>query len=310
MTLVLIGDPKQAIYAFRGADVYAYLEAADRGRAPARRSMSTGAATSALIDGARRAVRRRPARPPGDRLPAGAGRAGAPAAAPARRAQAPRCAAGRASRPRRRRSKLTRGGHAEAPSRARYVAKDLAADVVELLSAGRRDRAPGRRRRRARVRAGRARGHRGPRPLAPQRRSDPGGARRPRASRRSSTAPAACSRPPAAGDWLALLRRSSGPRSPPARSAAALTPLLGWSAERIARAGEADLEQLHQRLHGWARVLRLRGIAALAEAIVARRAAPGARAAHAGRRARLTDLQHVAQLLHAAATSEQLGPPR
>src|SRR3954452_13033693 len=29
-TLVLIGDPKQAIYAFRGADVYAYLEAANR----------------------------------------------------------------------------------------------------------------------------------------------------------------------------------------------------------------------------------------------------------------------------------------
>ncbi|MEA2135959.1 MAG: exodeoxyribonuclease beta subunit, partial [Solirubrobacteraceae bacterium] len=28
VTLVLIGDPKQAIYAFRGADVYAYLEAA------------------------------------------------------------------------------------------------------------------------------------------------------------------------------------------------------------------------------------------------------------------------------------------
>jgi exodeoxyribonuclease V beta subunit len=27
-TLILIGDPKQAIYAFRGADVYAYLEAA------------------------------------------------------------------------------------------------------------------------------------------------------------------------------------------------------------------------------------------------------------------------------------------
>ena len=43
-TLVLIGDPKQAIYAFRGADVYAYLEAADA-PARARRSTSTGAAT-------------------------------------------------------------------------------------------------------------------------------------------------------------------------------------------------------------------------------------------------------------------------
>ena len=29
VTLVLIGDPKQAIYAFRGADVYSYLEAAE-----------------------------------------------------------------------------------------------------------------------------------------------------------------------------------------------------------------------------------------------------------------------------------------
>ena len=28
MTLVLVADPKQAIYAFRGAEVYAYLEAA------------------------------------------------------------------------------------------------------------------------------------------------------------------------------------------------------------------------------------------------------------------------------------------
>ena len=31
VTLVLIADPKQAIYAFRGADVYAYLEAARSG---------------------------------------------------------------------------------------------------------------------------------------------------------------------------------------------------------------------------------------------------------------------------------------
>ena len=34
-TLVLIGDPKQAIYAFRGADVYAYIEAAQTAGAQA-----------------------------------------------------------------------------------------------------------------------------------------------------------------------------------------------------------------------------------------------------------------------------------
>ena len=44
-TLVLIGDPKQAIYAFRGADVYAYLEAAATAADARRRSTSTGAAT-------------------------------------------------------------------------------------------------------------------------------------------------------------------------------------------------------------------------------------------------------------------------
>ena len=44
-TLVLIGDPKQAIYAFRGADVYAYLRGRRRPPRHARRSTSTGAAT-------------------------------------------------------------------------------------------------------------------------------------------------------------------------------------------------------------------------------------------------------------------------
>ena len=43
---MLIADPKQAIYAFRGADVYAYLEAAETARRRAPRCASTGAATS------------------------------------------------------------------------------------------------------------------------------------------------------------------------------------------------------------------------------------------------------------------------
>ena len=44
-TLVLIGDPKQAIYAFRGADVYAYLEAAAAAGGGSDAATSTGAAT-------------------------------------------------------------------------------------------------------------------------------------------------------------------------------------------------------------------------------------------------------------------------
>ena len=45
VTLVLIGDPKQAIYAFRGADVYSYLEAKSVSGETATLESSTGAAT-------------------------------------------------------------------------------------------------------------------------------------------------------------------------------------------------------------------------------------------------------------------------
>jgi exodeoxyribonuclease V beta subunit len=48
--LFLIGDPKQAIYGFRGADVFSYLDAA--GRAERRRTLRTNfRSTQALVDG-------------------------------------------------------------------------------------------------------------------------------------------------------------------------------------------------------------------------------------------------------------------
>ncbi len=40
-TLVLVGDPKQAIYAFRGADIHTYLRAVGGGSATDRRSLTT-----------------------------------------------------------------------------------------------------------------------------------------------------------------------------------------------------------------------------------------------------------------------------
>ena len=51
---MLIGDPKQAIYAFRGADVYAYLGAAPR---PAPRDASDELASDQASRRPRRAVR-------------------------------------------------------------------------------------------------------------------------------------------------------------------------------------------------------------------------------------------------------------
>ena len=48
-TMVLIGDPKQAIYAFRGGDVTTYLQAAGTA-ATGRRCRSTGAATPPLLE--------------------------------------------------------------------------------------------------------------------------------------------------------------------------------------------------------------------------------------------------------------------
>ena len=96
-----------------------------------------------------------------------------------------------------------------------------------------------------------------------------------------------------------------------ARSAA-LTCFVGWDAERLARAGDdpdgREWEDVHRRLHDWARVLRdarRRGAAGddrrLAEELPARVLADPD-----GER-RMTDLRHVGQLLHAAVSGEQLG---
>ena len=59
-TLVLVGDPKQAIYAFRGADVHTYLRAVEDGSSTTRRSLlvnwrsddSVLTSLDALFDGA------------------------------------------------------------------------------------------------------------------------------------------------------------------------------------------------------------------------------------------------------------------
>ena len=132
-TLVLIGDPKQAIYAFRGGDVVTYLAAARTADASA--TLGTQLAQRRRPAGRRAAgvARRGRAGRPGHRRPPG--RRGAPRdrgwSAPRRSAAA---AAGGA--PRRR---FGMAGAASIPidrSCASFVARDLAADIAALLASG------------------------------------------------------------------------------------------------------------------------------------------------------------------------------
>ena len=83
---------------------------------------------------------------------------------------------------------------------------------------------------------------------------------------------------PAAREWLRLLEALERPASPVRARAATMTSFLGWTAERVASAGEDEWEEVHRRLHAWAAVLRRRGLASLTETItlVERLPGPGA----------------------------------
>ncbi len=279
-TLVLIGDPKQAIYAFRGADVYAYLDAAKT--AGARHDLTVNwRSDQGLIDAY-------------DALFGGAklGHEGI-VYLPVRATEAnqkPRMS----GTPLRIRVvhrdepsvRTTPRGYASVGSARDHIATDLAADIVALLSSGA-------------VRPGHVA------VLVQTNRT----AALIRDALDAVDVPAVINGAGSvfgtdpARDWLRLLEALERPTSLPRAHAAALTPFLGWSAERVATATDEDWEAVHQRLHDWASVLRLRGVASLAETIALGEGLPERILARTDGERDLTDLRHVAELLHA----EQLG---
>ena len=130
VTLVLIGDPKQAIYAFRGADVYAYIQAARTAGTEATLTVNRRSdqglidAYDALFDGAKLGhegivYRQVSAAHVGARLH------GAPDPAPLRIRIVPRDEVG-----------LTAKGFALLDAAREHVARDVAADIVALLRSG------------------------------------------------------------------------------------------------------------------------------------------------------------------------------
>jgi len=304
VALILIGDPKQAIYAFRGADVYAYLKA--RATAGAEATLEVNwRSDQGLIDaydvmfggatlGHEGIVYRRVRAAPGNQLP---GLSGAPVQAAVRMRVVHR------DEPSITRTKG--GGYASAPSVRAHIARDLAADLVALLPSPAEveirvsDGPP----RREAIRPGHVavlvRTHRN--------------AALVREALDAAGIPAVINGAGSvfgtgpARDWLRLLAAIERPAASTRARSASLTPFLGWTAERVAVAGEPEWEEVHRRLHRWARVLRASGVAALMETITRAEGLPGRVLAGTDGERRLTDLRHVGQLLHATATAEGMG---
>jgi exodeoxyribonuclease V beta subunit len=302
-TLVLIGDPKQAIYAFRGADVFAYLDAARSAATRAtldvnwRSDQGLLDAYDGLFAGAKLGhegiVYRR----------AGAARAnsaprlsGAPVCAPLRVRLVQRDDPG---------IRLWRSRPTVTSARE-HIARDLALDLAALL-ASRAEvetrREDGTVERREPIRPGH---------VAVLVRTNRTavlvrGALDETGIRAVINGAGSVFGTPSAGEWLRLLEALERPSSASRARSASLTPFLGWTPERLAAAGEDDLETLHRRLHGWARVLRKRGVAALAATITADEGVPARMLREADGERHLTDLRHLAELLHGVASGEHAG---
>ncbi|HUQ64118.1 MAG TPA: UvrD-helicase domain-containing protein [Acidimicrobiales bacterium] len=294
-TLVLIGDPKQAIYAFRGADVYAYLDAVRRATTVAtletnwRSDQGLLDAYDALFGDATLGhsdiAYRRVAAVAGHRE---SRLAGAPVVAPLRLRVVDRADA---------LVELSPQGYVRVFSGRVHIAQDLAADVVRLLSS--------------------------PVELPDHQPVRPGDVavlvRTHRHAGEIHDALDAVGIPavingagsvfgtPIAREWLRFLEALERPTSRPRAASAALTSFLGWSAQQLASADDDDWESLHAKLHRWTALLRRRGVASLLEAVSHTEGLPARVLATTGGERALTDLRHAGQLLHAAATSEQLG---
>jgi exodeoxyribonuclease V beta subunit len=305
-TLVLIGDPKQAIYAFRGADVHAYLEARDVVQSEWtldvnwRSDQGLLEAYDALFAEAQlgyvgityRDIRAADAnqRP---RL------VGASVPAPLR-VRIVHAADGLVPLTARRQEP-------KVPESRSFIARDLAAEVVRLLS----DRPEVIARSRDGAELERMTLHPGHMAVLVRTNSH---AVTVRDALHGAGVPAVIggsgsvfATEPAL-EWLRLLEALERPTARDRASLVALTCFVGWTPEEVASAGEEEWEGLHWSLHRWAALLRDQGIASLFENVSSSHGVPERVLARPSGERFMTDLRHISQLLHEAGVSEGLGP--
>jgi exodeoxyribonuclease V beta subunit len=287
-TMVLIGDPKQAIYAFRGGDVVTYLGAATTATTRATLDINRRSdgdlvdrlqvvLRGAALGDPRIVVREVRTAHPGTRL------VGAPMPAPFRVRQVER-----------RGFKLAKG-LVRADDARRHIAADCAADIAGLLASGATWDGEPIAARHVAVLVG-----------------EWSHAELVRAELAKRGVPAVVGggtkllTSPAGDEWLCLLEALEQPQRSARVRAAALTSFLGRTLTELDAGGDELTDALADRLRGWGLLLRGRGVAALFEATEEQGLTARVLARVGGERL-LTDLRHLAQTLHETARRESLG---
>ena len=286
-TMVLIGDPKQAIYAFRGGDIVTYLAAADAARTTQTLGVNWRSdqplldSLQAVLEGATLGDERIVVHPvrahhQESRL-SGAG-------APFRLRVV-------------RRAELGKGPRSKPPVSVwrEHVITDTAHDIKRLIRSGATFDG---------------------RPLVP-------GDVAVLAARRSEleatqqallavgvpsviNAGGSVFHTPAADEWLVLLEALEQPHRSDRVRAAALTSFFGCSAAELDAGGDALTDRLAERVRTLADVLTTRGVAAVLEVAVVAGLTARVLGRVGGERT-LTDIRHIGEALHRVSVEERLG---
>jgi exodeoxyribonuclease V beta subunit len=294
--LTFIGDPKQAIYAFRGADVVSYLQAVDSAGTKSglgtnwRSDEALVRALEKIFNGAALGDDEIVVPPvasahPHRRL------VGAPRPAPFRLRVLPR----EGLRSTFRSSLPIVGGVRE------KVAADLAADIAELVAADSRWEE-----------AGRADPTLGPGDVAVLVRTN-ATANLVREALTAVGVPSVLAgatsvfTTESAEEWLTLLEAVEQPGRTSRVRAAALTVFLGHTAADLDAHADVVLPEVGASLRRWGAVLHDRGVAAFLEAVAAETGLAARVLARVDGERRITDVRHIGQVLHAASVESRLG---